>query len=599
MNNWPVWEFDPQNKTLMSESESEYRKTCVVYEAKLIAGEVPIGNKSECIKLDTPFGINIARFSSMTRLLRVTVLVQKFISKLKKHRIGLIEASEIESAESRWIRYIQNKHFGDIFESIRSNRTNNLKNQLDLYLDEHGLLRCGGRLENADISEAARHPLLLPKNDKFTDLIIESYHKKAMHVGVAQTLGLLRHRYWIPHGRTAVRKILRSCATCRRHEGGPYKMPSMPPLPNKRVSETVPFTYTGVDYFGPLFIKTKAESQKVWVCLFTCLVTRAVHLELIQNMSTEQFILGFRRFLSRHGKPREIVSDNASQFKLASETFDRLWEQVLSQNDVLSYAANEGIKWKFIVELAPWMGGFYERLVGLVKRTLKKAIGKASLTNEQLLTLLKEAEAVINARPLVYIGDDIQSHIALTPAHFLTLNPNIGIPDIDTSEDDDYTPNKNAAEKLLETWKKGHKLLDRFWQIWRNDYLLSLRERTQTKLKEARVRFPLLAKVGDVVLIKDELPRGSWRMGKIQELVQSGDLQIRSAKVLLPSGKMLGRPLKLLYPIECPESDISSEEHKKTDSEKLAEPDKQDIKRPKRQAAIRALDKIKSNLTDK
>ena len=146
----------------MSESESEYRKTSVVYEAKLIAGEVPIGNKSECIKLDTPFGINIARFSSLTRLLRVTVVVETFISKLKKHRIGLIEASKIRNAESRWIRYIK-KHFGDIFESIRSNKTNNLRNQLDLYLDEHGLLRCGGRLENADISEAARHPLLLPK----------------------------------------------------------------------------------------------------------------------------------------------------------------------------------------------------------------------------------------------------------------------------------------------------------------------------------------------------------------------------------------------------------------------------------------------------
>ena len=253
-------------------------------------------------------------------------------------------------------------------------------------------------------------------------------------------------------------------------------------------------------------------------------------------MSTKQFILSFRRFLSRHGKPREIVSDNASQFKLASETFDRLWEQVLTQNDILSYAANEGIKWIFIVELAPWMSGFYKRLVGLVKRTLKKAIGKASLTNKQLSTILKEANAVINARPLVYIGDDKQSHIALTPAHFLTLNPNVGIPDIDTSEDDNYTPNKNAAEKLLETWKKGHKLLDRFWQIWRNDYLLSLRERIQTKLKEARVQLPFLAKVGDVVLIKDELPRGSWRTGKIQELVQSGDFQIRSAKVLLTSG---------------------------------------------------------------
>ena len=181
----------------------------------------------------------------------------------------------------------------------------------------------------------------------------------------------------------------------------------------------------------------------------------------------------------------------------------------------------------------------------------------------------------------------------------MTLNPNKGIPDIDTSEDDNYTPNKNAAEILLETWKKGHRLFDRFWQKWRNDYLLSLKERTQTKIKEARVQFPFLAKVGDVVLIKDELPRGSWRMGKIQELVQSGDLQIRSAKILLPSGKMIGRPFKLLYPIECPENIISSEENKKTDSEKLVKPGKQDIKRLKRRAAIRALDKIKSNLTDK
>ena len=115
-------------------------------------------------------------------------------------------------------------------------------------------------------------------------------------------------------------------------------------------------------------------------------------------MSAEQFILGFRRFLSRHGKPQEIISDNASQFILASETLDKLWGQILTHDDVTSYIANEGITWKYIVEFAPWMGGFYERLVGLVKRTLRKAIGRSSLTNEQLLTVLKESEAVVNSR---------------------------------------------------------------------------------------------------------------------------------------------------------------------------------------------------------
>ena len=119
----------------------------------------------------------------------------------------------------------------------------------------------------------------------------------------------------------------------------------------------------------------------------------------------------------------------------------------------------------------------------------------------------------------MYVGDDIHSHITLTPSHFLTLNPNIGIPEIDLNNDVEYLPDNSTAEKLLETWKKGHKLPDRFWQIWRNDYLLSLRERKQITLKETRVRSPFLATIGEKVLIKDELPRGYWRQGRIQELV--------------------------------------------------------------------------------
>ena len=335
-------------------------------------------------------------------------------------------------------------------------------------------------------------------------------------------------------------------------------MPMMQPLPTSHVSESVPFTHTGIDYFGPLFIKNKTESQKVWVCLFTCLVTRAIHFKLIQNMSTEQFLLGFRRFLSRHGKPKVIVSDNALHFKLASVTLNEVWSQVVTQPEVTTYIVNEGIQWKYIVEFAPWMGGFYERMVGLVKRTLRKAIGKASLGNEHLSTVLKEAEAVVNSRPLVYIADDIQSPITLTPAHFLTLNPNIGIPIMEIDEDSEFTPIPNVAEKLIKTWKKGMKLLDRFWQIWRNDYLLSLRERSQTNLKETRVKSPYSATKGDIVLIKDDLPRGSWRIGRIVDLVKSADGEIRSAKVLLPTRKVLGRPLKLLYPIECP---LEKEEH--------------------------------------
>ena len=161
------------------------------------------------------------------------------------------------------------------------------------------------------------------------------------------------------------------------------------PLPKQRVSAPVPFAHCGVDYFRPLYVRESLGSKRVWVCLFTCLVTRAIHLELIMDMSTEMFLLGLCRFVARHGSPREIISENASQFKLAHDTIDKLWALLLKDKDVISYSVNEKIRWNLIVELAPWMGGFYERLIGLVKRSLRKAIGKLCLTSNQLLTVLK------------------------------------------------------------------------------------------------------------------------------------------------------------------------------------------------------------------
>ena len=209
------------------------------------------------------------------------------------------------------------------------------------------------------------------------------------HSDVAQTLSQIRSKYWIPSGRSVVQRVLRHCTICKRWEGGPYRMPTMPPLPRQRVRESTPFSYCGIDYFGPLYVKETTGSQKVWVCLFTCLVTRAIHLELMMDLSTKMFLHGLRKFVARHGSPHEIISDNASHFNLAKDTVERLWDQVLTEPDVISYSTNGKIKWTFIVELAPWMGGFYERLIGLVKRSLRKAIGKLCLTSNQLLTVLK------------------------------------------------------------------------------------------------------------------------------------------------------------------------------------------------------------------
>lgn len=508
---------------------------------------------TKCFPESAPFEIERERYSSVTKLLRVTALARRFIRKLKGEQLqtSCLTAQEIQEAEMLWVLHIQKQNFGDLIESIQEQKKNNMQRQLGIYVDNDGKLRCKGRLQNANLTEAARFPLLLPRNDKFSDLIIEREHRQLLHSGVSQTLSRVRYKYWIPHGRATVRRVLNMCLVCRRAEGAPYKMPPLAPLPNSRISEAPPFTHVGLDYFGPLFIKEDQTTRKVWVCLFTCMVTRAVHLEMVPDMSTVAFLNCFRRFIACKGTPCEVICDNATQFKLASKMFDSIWKTILKSEEVQNYCADERINWHFIVELAPWMGGFYERLVGIIKRSLRKAIGRKLLNSDQLHTVLKEAEAVVNSRPLVYVGEDINSSITITPAHFSCLNPKMGIPENEhTYNDPEFRVSDSSSDKLLQIWKKGQRLLNTFWKVWRDDYLLSLRERTQSTLKRGKHQTKFSANVGDIVLIKDNVPRGSWRIGKICDLVQSTDGHIRSAKVQTPAGRILGRPLCLLYPIE-------------------------------------------------
>ncbi|XP_052787361.1 uncharacterized protein LOC128222416 [Mya arenaria] len=534
-----------------------------------------------------PFEIESEKYSSATKLVRVTAFALRFISKLrnKSTERGVLTKQELDRAEHLWITYVQQKCFRDTFVAISEQKPNNLQRQLGLYVDPNGLLRCRGRLENANLIEAARYPILLPKGERLTHMMIDKMHKETLHSGVSQTLSRVRFRFWIPSGRTTIKGVIRRCLVCRRNEGGAYKMPPMAPLPMSRVTESSPFSKVGLDYLGPLYIKGADGTSKVWICLFTCLVTRAIHLELVQNMSTEQFLMCLRRFIASRGKPEVVFSDNALQFKLASETVDIIWKNIMKTEDVQDYASQNGIHWIFNIELAPWMGGFYERLVGLVKRSLRKTIGRNLLTEMQMQTLIKEIESVINTRPLTYVGDDVNSMITLTPSSFLTLNPKIGIPSVDIDSDTDYTPYESSAQKLLQIWKKGQKLLNSFWKMWREEYLLSLRERTQTKLKSHRIQSHFLPRVGDVVLIKDDVPRGCWKFGKIKDLIKSCDGQTRSAKVQTHTGRVIGRPLNLLYPIE-----VSGNVDARHDSYTPESSDR--CSRPKRPAAEQAKVKL-------
>ena len=212
-----------------------------------------------------------------------------------------------------------------MIQSTKQGKKSDLGNKLNLVIDNDGLLRCKGRYDNVNLTDGARYPKLLHKSEHYTRLVIEDYHSKLLHSGVSQTLAHTRKEYWIPHGRSKVKKVLNQCRVCRRTEGNPYKMPRMPPWPKERVNEALLFEHTGLDYFGPLYVKqyphasdqkTTPEIRKVWVCLFTCLVVRAIHLEIVDDMSADQFLLCLRRFIARRGTPVRlflIMLSNLSQ----------------------------------------------------------------------------------------------------------------------------------------------------------------------------------------------------------------------------------------------------------------------------------------------
>ena len=215
-----------------------------------------------------------------------------------------------------------------------------------------GVWYCKSRLNNADIPQTAKYPALLNKEHHLTLLITWDAHSRVMHNGVKETLTELCSKYWIIKGRQFVKRIIHKCVTCRKSEGLPYKIPPPPPLPTFKVSEQPAFTYTGVDFAGPLHIKTQGlvTTKKVWICLYTCCVIRAVHLDLVPNLTANSFLQSFRRFTARRGFPRKMVSDNAKTFKAAAKSVQTL----LNHTDVQHYSADVGIEWCFNLEKAPW-----------------------------------------------------------------------------------------------------------------------------------------------------------------------------------------------------------------------------------------------------
>ena len=337
MTKWPSWDFQQIYDDTLQQLAKHSAGAEVMYETSALT---EIGCQIETASAPiAPFELNETDYSSLTRLLRVTAWALRFTRKLQKKSTerGELTVQEISQSKLMWETYIQKSNFASHIHAIKSNKRSNLKHQLGLELDENGLLRCHGRLISENLPQNTVYPKLLPKNNAFTNLVIISIQEKSMHAGVSHTLSAIRSEYWVPQGRAAVRRVLISYRRCRRFQGGPYKMPNMAPYPPQRVEESPPFSYTGLDYLGPLYVKVGTEASKIWVCLFTYLAVRAIHLEIIRDMTANQFLLCLRRFIARHGKPKLIISDNAPQFKLTKSALDEAWQSTTAHPDTQSY----------------------------------------------------------------------------------------------------------------------------------------------------------------------------------------------------------------------------------------------------------------------
>ncbi|XP_011405271.1 PREDICTED: uncharacterized protein LOC100637172, partial [Amphimedon queenslandica] len=480
--------------------------------------------------------ISIERFSSIKKLLRVTAYVFRFINRLRGAECGnIITASEMNDAEMLWIKEIQES----------SPEMRKWKEQYGAFKDQQGIWRCGGRIDNAEVTFEVKHPILLPNRHYFTKLVVKRAHERLMHSGVKETLTELRSKYWVPRGRSLVRLFIHYCVLCRKFRALPYKAPLPPPLPDFRVKECQPFMFTGVDYAGPLHLREGKSTQKVWICLFTCAVIRAVHLDVVPNLSSKSFVRCFKRFSARRGLPEKIISDNGTTFKGASKTVQR----IMKEQEVREYLTDKGIAWTFNIEKAPWWGGFFERMIQMMKRCVRKIIGRAVLTYEELLTVIAEVELIINSRPLTYLtASDTEE--PLTPSHLLTGRRIMSLPDhLSYHSDESYELNPdpillNKHMKFLNT------TVNRFWSRWKKEYLLELREIH----KNTRARKITPISEGDIVIVHSEdLPRAFWRLGKIEKLFSGRDGNIRGASVRVhgrDGSTLLRRPIQLLYPLE-------------------------------------------------
>jgi len=475
------------------------------------------------------------KYGSYSKLLRVTAYVLRFVYNLRheQKKYGEIITEELNCAEVCLIKMEQN-------HIVNDKHFNNWQKQFNLVKDEYGLLRLKGRFGNTKLPLSRRCPMLLRHTSHFTKLVILDAHRRVKHLRLLGTLNELREKFWIPKARRTVKSIISKCVFCKVVIGKTMVGPSPPDLPSFRVASDFAFRKIGLDFAGPLYVKEiyndSDDLHKCYICLFTCASTRNTHLELTPDMGTNALIRCLRRFISRRGSMEFVISDNFKTFL---------------SDSLQQYLASERVTWTFILPKSPWWGGFYERLIRIVKEALKKTIGSSCLTYEELETVLCEIEMIINSRPLTYIYDNNDEDEPLTPSH-LVIGRRLMSRDTEVNLDDNIDDDNGSI--ITARYRYLRSLLDHYWARYSREYLHELREKHLLDAKREKSKNYVSLDIGDMVLIKDDkLKRNQWKKGVVHQLLNGNDNLPRGAILrTMTNNKLIyiKRPFQRLVPLE-------------------------------------------------
>lgn len=495
---------------------------------------------------------------SIWRTVRVMAWMRRFINnskaKRRERRSGPLNTEDINQEIQFWIKREQTR-FKDSDQFKEDQLTLNLQENGD------GLLECRGRVQGM-------YPIYIPPKTLLSEKLVMNAHIQTLHGGVGLSMSHIREKYWIPKLRYLTKKVIRNCYGCKRFQVTAFKSPPQGNLPKDRTEGSIPFQVIAVDYAGPLmYLSGQKSEKKAYILLFACSLTRAIHLDLVPDLTMPEFLRGLKKLIARRGRPKKVYSDNGSTFVGAGKWL----KDVMRDEKLQNYLAHQDIRWQYNLSKAPWWGGQFERMVGLVKRALYKTLGSAKLRWEELEEVLLDAEITLNNRPLCYNEDDIQLP-TLTPNSMIFSQTNL-IPE--------QAPERIEDRDLRKRAKYILKCKEALWKRWTREYLTSLRERHNLK-HSAKIFYP---KRGDVLLIKgDSKNRGRWRIGIVEEELKGGDGVVRGVR--MRAGKSyLERPLQELFPMEL-SCDRTEQKKEQVESNQVEEP------RPKRQAAVKANEKI-------